>query len=190
VDISPDGKKIVAATITTETGHVVQNVVMIDIENAKELGRSIVEDIMPLRVKFTDKASAVVISDDRICGYDTNAKIKWEDSFENRLLNSYAIDEEGNSVVVLSGIKNNSVIRLYTSSGKNSGEYTTATKVSLVDLNSKYVAVCEYNKISLVDYSGKVVSELEIKKEVLNVSVISNDKVVILCKDSIQLLRM
>ena len=190
MDISPDGKKIVAATITTETGHVVQNVVMIDIENAKELGRSIVEDIMPLRVKFTDKASAVVISDDRICGYDTNAKIKWEDSFENRLLNSYAIDEEGNSVVVLSGIKNNSVIRLYTSSGKNSGEYTTATKVSHVDLNSKYVAVCEYNKISLVDYSGKVVSELEIKKEVLNVSVISNDKVVILCKDCIQLLRM
>ena len=190
VDISPDGKKIVAATIKTETGHIEQNVVMIDVDKARELGRSTVKDALPLCVEFNDKSSAVVISDDRICGYDTKASVKWQDNFGNRLLDGYAIDEEGNSVVVLRGIKNNSAIRAYTSGGKNSGEYTTATRVNTVDLNNKYVAVSEYNKISLVDYSGKVVSELEIKKEVLDVSVISNNKVVILCKDCIQLLRM
>ena len=190
IDISPDGEKLVAATVKTETGRIVQNVVMVDVDKAVELGRSTVADVMPLRVNFTDKASAVVISDDRICGYNEKAGIEWEDKFENRLLDNYAIDKEGNSVVALRGIKNNSVIRSYTSSGKNSGEYVTDTKANHVDLNSKYVAVCEYNKLSLVDYSGAVVSALEIKKEVLDVAVISDDKVVILCKDCIQLLRM
>ena len=190
VDISPDGKKLVAATIQTETGHIVQNVVMVDIEDAEEIGRATFEDVMPLRAEFTDKSSAVVISDDRICGFDTKARVEWEESFENRLLDSYAIDEEGNSVVVLRGIKNNSVIRAYTPSGKNSGEYVTDTKATHVDINSKYVAVCEYNKMSLVNYSGKVISNLEIKKEILDVSAVSSDKVVVLCKDCIQLLRM
>jgi len=180
----------VAATITTGTGHIVQNVVMIDVDKAKETGRFTTKDIMPLRVKFTDNTDAVVVSDDRICGYNEKAKIEWEDKFENRLLDNYAIDENGNSVVVLRGIKNNSVIRAYTPNGKNSGEYVTATKANHVDLNSKYIAVCEYNKLSLIDFSGDVVSELEIKKEVLDMAVISNDKVVILCKDCIQLLRM
>jgi len=190
IDISDDGKKLVAATITTGTGHIVQNVVMIDVDKAKETGRFTTKDIMPLRVKFTDNTDAVVVSDDRICGYNEKAKIEWEDKFENRLLDNYAIDENGNSVVVLRGIKNNSVIRAYTPNGKNSGEYVTATKANHVDLNSKYIAVCEYNKLSLIDFSGDVVSELEIKKEVLDMAVISNDKVVILCKDCIQLLRM
>lgn len=190
VDISPDGKKLVAATITTETGHIVQNVVMIDVAKAKEIGRSTVEGAMPLRVKFTDRSSAVVISDDRICGYDTKAGVKWEETFENRLIDNYAIDEEGNSVVVLRGIKNNSVVRTYTKSGRNSGEYTTSTKVNNISLNGKYIAVSEYNKISLVDYSGKVIDDLEIKKEVLDIAVVSNNKVVVLCKDCIQLLRM
>ena len=66
----------------------------------------------------------------------------------------------------------------------------TDTKATHVDINSKYVAVCEYNKMSLVNYSGKVISNLEIKKEVLDVSAVSSDKVVVLCKDCIQLLRM
>ncbi len=190
VDISPDGKKLVAATITTATGQIVQNIIMIDVEKAVEIGRTTTEGVMPLRVEFAENGLAVVVSDDRIGGYNTKAEKKWEDSFENRLLDYFAMDDEGNTVVSLRGIKNNSVVLAYTKNGKNSGEYTTGTKATYVDLNSKHIAVCEENKISMVNYSGKVVAEMEIKKEVMGISVISNNKVIILCKDCIQLFKL
>ena len=189
-DISPDGKKLVAATITTTTGQIVQNVVMIDIVKAVETGRTTTEGVMPLGVEFAENGSAVVVSDDRISGYNTKAEKKWEESFENRILDYFKIDEDGSTVVALRGIQNNSVIRAYTKGGKNSGEYVTDTKAQCIDLNSKYIAICEENKVSFVDYSGKQISEMEIKKAVIGISVVSNDKVIVLCNDCIQLFRM
>ena len=189
-DISPDGKKLVAATITTATGQIVQNIIMVDVEKAVEIGRTTTEGVMPLRVEFAENGLAIVVSDDRIGGYNTKAEKKWEDSFENRLLDFFAMDDEGNTVVSLRGIKNNSVVLAYTKNGKNSGEFTSDTKTTYVDLNSKHIAVCEENKISMISYSGKVVAEMEIKKEVMGISVISNNKAIILCKDCIQIFKL
>ena len=189
-DISPDGKKLVAATITTATGQIVQNIVMVDVEKAVEIGRTTTEGVMPLRVEFTENGMAIVVSDDRIGGYNTKAEKKWEESFENRLIDYFAVDDEGNTVVSLRSIKNNSTVLAYTKNGKNSGEYTTSTKATYVDLNSKHIAVCEENKISLINYSGKVVAQMNIKKEVMGISVVSNNKVIVLCKDCIQLFKL
>lgn len=190
VDISPDNKKLVAATITTNTGKIVENVVFVNVTDAVETGRARTEGIMPLQVRFAENGSAVVISDDRLCGYNIKAEKNWEASFENSLLDTFAMDEDGNTVVALRGIKNNSIIRTYTKNGKNSGEYVTETRATRLDLNNKHIAVCEKTKVSLINYSGKVVSAMEIKKEVEDVSVISNNKIILLCKDCIQLCRM
>lgn len=190
VDISPDNKKLVAATITTNTGVIVENIIFVDISKAAETGRAKTEGVMPLQVEFADNGNAIVVSDNRLCGYNSKAEKSWEAGFGNSLLDTFAIDEEGNTVVSLRGIKNNSVVRAYTKGGKNSGEYITETKAVHVDLNNKHVAVCEKNKISFVNYSGGEVSSMEVKKEVKDISVISNDKVILLCNDGIQLYRM
>ena len=189
-DISPDNKKLVAATITTNTGVIVENIIFVDISKATETGRAKAEGIMPLQVKFADNGNAIVVSDSRLCGYNSKAEKSWEAGFDNRLLDTFAIDEEGNTVVSLRGIKNDSVVRAYTKGGKNSGEYITETKAVHVDLKNKHVAVCEKNKISFVNYSGEEVSSMEVKKEVMDISVISNDKVILLCNDGILLYRM
>lgn len=190
VDISPDNKKLVATTITTNTGIIVENVVFVDVSGAVETGRAKVDGVMPLQVKFADNGSVIVVSDNRVCGYNSKAEKNWEEGYENSLLNTFAIDDEGNTVISLRGIKNNSVIRTYTKGGKNSGEYITETETTAVDLNGKRVAVCEKNKVSIIDYSGKVVSSMDVKKEVMDIAVINNDKIILLCKDCIQLCRM
>lgn len=189
-DISPDNKKIVAATITTNTGQIVENIIFVDIDDAKEKGRATSKGIMPLQVEFVENGNALVMSDSKLCGYDTNARKKWEGDFESSLLDKFSIDENGNTVVALRGIKNNSVIRMYTKNGKKTGEYTTETQAIHVDMNDKQIAVCEKGKVSLINYSGKYISGMEIKKEVKDISVISNNKVIMLCDDCIQLLRL
>lgn len=189
-DISPDNKKIVAATITTNTGQIVENVIFVDIEKAAETGRGTSTGIMPLQVKFVGNGNALVLSDTKLCGYDTKAKKIWQNDFENSLLDTFSIDEDGNIVVSLRGIKNNSIIRMYTKNGKKTGEFVTETQAMHVDLNSKYVAFCEKGKVSMIDYSGKLISSAEIKKEVRDISVISDSKIILLCGDCIQLIRM
>lgn len=188
-DISADSSKIVAASITTDTGAIVENIVFVDIDEAKEIGRAKNEGDMPLQVEFAESRSAIVMSDNKVSGYDTRAQKKWSNDFDSNLLSSYAIDEEGNSVVALKGIKNNSIIRTYTKNGSDSGEYTTETEVLYIDQNNKNIAVCEKNKVSLLNYSCKVMSEIDIKKKVTDISVINANKVILLCDDSIQLIK-
>lgn len=188
-DISPDNKRLVAATISTTTGSVMENVVFVDINKAEETGRAANEGSMPLQVKFTESGTAVAVSDTGIACYDHKAKKRWGNSFENNLLDYFVLDENGNTVVALRGIKNNNVIRTYTKNGSNSGEYTTETHISHIDLNQKHIAVCEKSKVSLINFSGKLIFETDFQKEIRDVSAVGDDKIVILCDDSIQLLK-
>lgn len=189
-DISPDNKKIVAATITTETGVIEENVVFVDIKAAEEIGRVKNVGDMPLSVEFVESGSALVVSDSKLCAYDAKAKKKWTKSFENNILQSFEIDESGNTVVALKGIKNNTVVITYTKNGSKAGEYTTQTKATCVDVNGKNIAVCEKSTVSVINYSGKVLSSSEIKKEVLDISVVGDNKVLLLCEDRIQFLKL
>ncbi len=190
VDISSDNKRLAAATITTETGNITENIIMVDIDKATETGRSKTEGTMPLQVKFTEGGNALVISDTRLCGYNKNAKRLWENSFESNLLTSFSTDEDGNTVVALRGIKNNSILKMYNRRGKNTGEYVTETQAMNIDISSKYVAVYEKGRVSLINLSGKCVSDVEFVKEADGLAVIGNDKAVLLCSDGIQLIRM
>ncbi len=188
-DISPDNKRLVAATISTTTGALVEKIVIVDVNKADETGRAAEDGDMPLQVEFSENGNAVVVSDTKIASYDYKAKKKWENSFENNLLDYVIVDDGGNSVVALRGIKNNTVIRTYTKNGSNSGEYTTKTQVLRMDINNKNIAVCEKGKISLINFSGKLIFETDFHKEVQDVSALSDDKIVVLCDDSIQLLK-
>ncbi|MEE1043653.1 MAG: DUF5711 family protein, partial [Clostridia bacterium] len=190
IDISNDNRKLVAATISTETGVIVENIVFVDINKAKETGHIQNQGDMPISVEFADSGNAIVMSDNKLSAYNDKAERKWSNSFENTLPESFVIDSAGNTVVALKGIKNNTVIKTYTKNGSVSGEYTTETQVLYMDVNQKHIALCEGTKVSVINYSGKLVSSSEIKKEVSDIAVIGNDKVVLLCEDCIQLLEI
>lgn len=190
VDIAPDNKSLAAVTISTDTGVIIQNVVLIDIKAAQETGRTRIEGEMPISVKFAESGSAIVVSDTNLRLYDFKAREKWNVSFENNTLQSFEIDSTGNTVVALKGIKNNTIIRTYTKNGGKSGEYITDTNVSYIDVNQRNIAICEESNISVINYSGKVLSTTEIMKNVKGISLAGSDKVLILCDDCIQLIRI
>ena len=190
MDIAPDNKSLVAVTISTDTGVIVKNVVLIDIKAAVETGRAKVEGDMPISVKYTDSGSSIVVSDTGLKLYDSKAREKWNVSFENNILQSFKVDSNGNTIVALKGIKNNTIIRSYTKNGSKAGEYITDTKVSFIDVNQRNIAICEESAVSVINYSGKVISTTEIKKKVRGICLAGTDKVLILCDDCIQLIRI
>lgn len=189
-DVSPDNKKLVAATISTDTGVIVENIVFVDINKAEEIGSVHNQGDMPMTVEFADSGYAIVLSDNKICSYNNKAERKWINTFENKLPESFVIDDAGNTVIALKGIKNNTVIQTYTKNGSLSGEYITETQVVHMALNQKHIALCEDTKVSVINYSGKLISSTDIKKEVQDIAVIGNDNVVLLCDDCIQLLKI
>lgn len=189
-DISSDNKKLVAASISTDTGVIVENIVFVDINKAEETGSVHNQGDMPMAVEFADSGHVIVVSDNKLCSYNQKAERKWINSFENNLPESFVIDDDGNTVISLKGIKNNSVIRSFTKNGSLAGEFTTETQVVHMALNQKHIALCEDTKVSVINYSGKLVSSADIKKDVRDIVVVGNDNVVLLCDDCIQLLKI
>lgn len=189
-DISPDSKKITAAAISTDSGVIEENIIFADISREEETARVKNSGSMPMYVSFSDSGNPIVVSDDRLCGYNFSGEKKWEVSYGNKLLNSFEIDENGNSVLALSGIKNNTIVEMYTKNGTKAGEYVTETEINALNVNGKYIALCEPAKISVINYSGKLLDSVDTKKEYSDILITDRKSVILMGTGSIDLLEL
>lgn len=185
-DISPDNRRVAVAAISTDTGVIVENIIFADINKEEEISRVKNEGSMPLYVSYTDSGSSVVVSDDRLCGYNSSGEQKWDVSYDNRLLNSFEVDQKGNTVLALAGIKNNTVLEMYTKNGHKSGEYVTESKVKSLHLNDKYIAVCEPAQVSVINYSGRLLENIDIQKEYTDILITDRRNVILMSTGGIE----
>ena len=185
-DISPDSRRVAVAAISTDTGVIVENIIFADINKEEEISRVKNEGSMPLYVSYTDSGSSVVVSDDRLCGYNSSGEQKWDVSYENRLLNSFEVDQKGNTVLALAGIKNNTVLEMYTKNGHKSGEYVTETKVKSLHLKDKYIAVCEPAQVSVINYSGRLLENIDTQKEYTDILITDRRNVILMSTGGIE----
>lgn len=189
-DISPDGKKIGAAAISTDTGAVQETIIFADIVKEEETARVVTGDSVPIAIKFADSGSAIVVSDNKVGGYLTNGVAKWNKGYGNRLLDAFEIDESGNTVLAFRGIQNNTGIEMYTKNGSITGDYYSESEVRALSVNGKHIAVYEEGKVSLINYSGKETSSVETKKEYNDILITESKDVVLVGENSIDLLSM
>lgn len=189
-DISPDNKNIVLCAISTKSGVIEENIIFANINREEETARAKNNGSLPLYVRFANSGQVIAVSDDRLCGYDKNGEKKWESSYESRQLNSFYVDESGNSTLALSGIKNNTIVEMYTKNGSKSGEYSTDSEVKKLDVNERYIALGEANKISIINYSGKLLNKCEITKEYSDMLILDRKNVILMGNSSIDLISM
>lgn len=185
-DISPDSRRVAVAAISTDTGMIVENIIFADINKEEEISRVKNEGSMPLYVSYTDSGSSVVVSDDRLCGYNSSGEQKWDVSYQNRLLNSFEVDQNGNTVLALAGIKNNTVLEMYTKNGSKAGEYVTETKLKSLHLNDKYIAVCEPAQVSVINYSGRLLENIATQKEYTDILITDRKNVILMSTGGIE----
>ena len=188
-DISPDNQRLAVAAISTDTGVIVETLIFADTYKEQELARATAEGSVPLRIKFTSSGGVITVSDDKLSSYSSSGEQKWSVPFESRLLKSFDIEDSGNTVLALSGIKNNTIIQTYTKGGAKSGEYTTESEVKFIDAKGKYIAVFEPSKISVITFSGKLAEEYKTQKDFKEMLMLGRKKILLLGTDGIDLLR-
>ena len=189
-DISPDNKNIALCSISTDSGVIEENIIFANIDREEEVARAKKSGSLPLYIGFAGSGQVVCVSDDRLCGYNTNGDKKWESTYESRQLNLFYVDESGNTILALSGIKNNTIVEMYTKNGTKSGEYSTDSVVKKLDVNERYIALGESNKISVINYSGKLLNKCDITKEYSDMVILDRKNVVLMGNSSVDLLSM
>ena len=189
-DISPDGKKIGAAAISTETGVIQETIIFADIVKEEETARVVTGNSVPVAIKFADSGSAIVVSDNKAGGYLTNGVVKWSMGYGNRLLDAFEIDNSGNTVLAFRGIQNNTGIEMYTKNGSITGDYYSESEVKALSVNGRHIALYEEGKVSLINYSGKETASVETKKEYADILITDSKDIVLIGESSIDLLPM
>ncbi|MBR0278129.1 MAG: hypothetical protein IJQ50_06695 [Clostridia bacterium] len=190
IDISPNNKNIAAAIITTDSGLINENIVFVNTDKEIETNRVSSEGSMPISIDYSDSGMVTVVSDNRLCGYSSAGELKWTVSYESKLLNMFDVDKSGNVVLALSGIKNNTIIETYTKNGRKSGEYTTDSAITSINVNGKYIIFTEKNKASVMNYYGKVLNSHEFTREYKDSVILDKNEIVLLRNDGIDLLKM
>lgn len=189
-DLAPDNQRIAAAAVSTDTGVVTETIIFADTYKEEEISRVMHEGSVPIRVKCTETGGAVVISDDRLCGYNSSGNLKWTADYESRLLSSFDIEDNGNTVLALSGIKNNTIVQTYTKNGSKSGEYITESEVKHIDAKGKYIALFEPSRVSVITFSGRLAEEYKTQKDFKSILMLSRKKILLMGTDGIHLLKI
>lgn len=187
-DIAPDNQRLAVAAISTDAGVVDETIIFADTYKEKELGRTTSKGSVPLCVKFANSGVLTAVSDDKLSSYSSSGECRWSVPFENKLLTAFCIEDGGNTVLALSGIKNNTIIQAYTKNGSKSGEYTTESEVSFIDAKGKYIALFEPSKVSVITFSGKLAEEFETQKDFKGMVMLGRKKIMLVGNDGIDLL--
>lgn len=154
MDISPDCKYM-AVVLLDMTGQTAgARTVMINLDKAEIVSDSTLSDNLPIDVKFIKSGLALTVTDVGVYAIDKSGKEKWDYQFGEKILESYKICDNGSAVFEFHGASNNSVIEMYTSGGKKSGEYVSQNTIAAIDASEHTVAATDGKFIKLLNWHG------------------------------------
>jgi len=175
MDVSSDGHRLVVALLSMTGETVGCRIVMINLDKAEIISDNTLENTVPFSVMFTKSNIAVIVCDTGVSAIDRSGRDKWSYKFDDKVLNSYKICENGSGAFEFYGASNNCVIEMYNSSGKKSGEYVSQNAIVALDASETAVAVTDGRFIKVLSWSGGDKGVIKSQNELRDIVILNND---------------
>jgi len=189
VDISPDCKQLVAATLCTSSGKITGNITFVDIDKEKIINETKRENSILISVKYNQNGSLNALGESELLGFNQKGENKWNVNYEGRTLQSYHLENDSNIVLALIGSRNNTVLNIYDHNGKKRGEYISDFQIKSLDVNDGTIAVSQQREIKLLNFKGKVKSQKTVQKDIQNIILLPQDKVAVIGGNTVNIIK-
>ena len=190
IDITADGKTIIAATVLTDGEVATSRIVLIDINNESIIDETERENSLFMSVKCVKNSHVFVVGESEMLVFDRYGEKKWGLEYDERILQRFLIAPNGNPVLAFIGTRNNTDIEIYNNIGKRTGTYTSDAEIKAIDSESGVIAICERHDILLLSYNGQIKARKTIQKDAREIVLLSKQDVAVVGSSAIEIIKI
>ena len=190
IDIAPSCENFAASVVSTETSMAQGTIHFIDIDR-EEITNSVNrnDSVFPA-IQYVSNSYLIAVGESEMIGFDGKGKAKWNVDYRGATLKSYKIADNGHPVLAMEGSRNNTVLKIYNNSGKESGEKEFDEEIKSFDcLDGRIVAATKLEVIVL-SYSGREKFIKKATKDIRRVIMLGKSRIVVINADSAESVKL
>ncbi|MDR1101854.1 MAG: DUF5711 family protein [Clostridiales bacterium] len=154
-EVSPNGKQIVAAMVSTSDEKIFGSLAFVDIIEKKIIERPSFVNCIFSSVRYNKNNNVLAIADTAALYFDKDGKILWNKNFDGRTLQSYAFPEGKNIVLFFKNGRNTSTLESYGLNGEKKNAHELDFDVSTVSVNGGVISAAGIRDLATFTFSGK-----------------------------------
>ncbi len=166
IEISDNGRYLVVAQLVTDSDQVETRLQFIDTRRGEIMATSVRRGEIAINMNFVSSNRLILATDNHIVGYNPSGKEKFNISLIGKSPSLYSIDTEDTIGVVTLDNHGNSVLELYSVSGRLRGTYTANGDIRAISISEKSAVVAQQRGLTRVNARGKERKTLRVEHDI------------------------
>lgn len=176
IELSENGRYLIAAQLVTDGVEAATRLQFIDTSKGEIINSVERPGEVCSELKFIGNDKLIYASDSHIAGYSKKGKAKFDVSLVGKTPSLYDIGKSGIAVATVDG-RGNTVLELYSLSGKKRGSYTVTGDVRTLATDGRGAVVAEQSGITRINASGKVKGFVKPDHDIGDIGVYGNGNI-------------
>ncbi len=176
IEISDNGRFLVVAQLISNSSRADTRVQFIDTRRGELVATVDRPGEIAVNMNFVSPNKLIVVTDNHIVGYSTKGKEKFSISLVGKSASLYNIETDDTIGVVTLDKRGNSVLELYSTSGKLRGSYTASGDIRAVSISEKSAVVAQQRGLTRVSARGKEKRIVSVEHDIKDVGYYGRDK--------------
>lgn len=176
VDISKDGKYVAVAQMMSDGDETYSKVRVMNTTNGQESGTAICEDTLIAKINFDKNSNITAVGQNKVFGFSKKGNKNFEIDLAGKSPVKYDVENGDNLLFLCRDSRGNSVLEIYSISGKYLGSYTSSDEIkNIASYNDNIIAATSRNLICL-NYKGKLKKSIEISHDIMSIGIYGNER--------------
>ncbi len=155
VDITDNGKYLAVSQLMTDGSAADTRIQIIDTHRGETVASAMRSGEVCAGVRFTSNNRLITVTDKNITAYSVRGREKFNISLVGKSPSLYNIDSDDTIAVVTLDGRGNSVLELYSASGRLRGAYTASGDIKALSISGRGAIVAQQKGISRINARGK-----------------------------------
>ncbi|MEE1049732.1 MAG: DUF5711 family protein [Clostridia bacterium] len=167
IDLTDNGRYVAAAQLVGEEEEASTKIRFIDTRRGEVVGTAERKGEIAVSLKFVSDNKLIAVTDSNIIGYNKKGKELFCISLMGKSPSKYSMDSDNMMAVMTLDNRGNTVIEMYSYSGKFRGAYTATGAIRHMAVSGNRVVIAEQRGLVSISPRGKEKAVLPIEHDVI-----------------------
>ncbi len=169
VDITDNGKYLAVSQLMTDGASPDTRIQIIDTHRGETVASEVRSGEICAEVRFTSNNRLIAVTNRNITAYSAHGKEKFNISLVGKSPSLYNIDSDDTIAVATLDGRGNSVLELYSASGRLRGAYTASGDIKALSISGRSAIVAQQKGISRINARGKEKSTVNVAHDIKSI---------------------
>lgn len=176
VDISSNGRYITVSQLMSDKEMTYSKVRILNISNGQEVGNVTCEDSLVSKISFDKNNNIIAVSENKIYGYTKKGVSRYTIDLTGKSPQKFEIENGNNLIFLCKDSRGNSVLEIYSLSGKYLGKYTSNDEIKNICTEKDMIVCATSRDVISLNKKGKSKKTVEISHDIMSMGIYGNNR--------------